>query len=738
MPAGRSARRQAALAGALLVACAAAAAAAPGDMLRLPPPAFPEVHALKLAGRFDDAIERLERTLPQNDAQQPLEAIVLRAVLHKAAGHPTEAERLWRLVIDRRIWMRTFARRALVASLAARGVPADAEQFLDDLRDSGPLRHLDLTLRVADAYRDAGDRTAARRLYGRVIDLQPRGVHADAARLGIAAALEADGAFDAALAQLRDAKRMHRHPDTFERAMAAEQRIGRAAGRLPAPLGDTDYRAMVRRLQNAARYDAALALIAEWRSAHPPADGGMRVEHAVIETLYAQRANETAVSRIQDFLAQFPESALAPDVKLIEFRLAVRQGDTDRARRLGRDLWEGGVPGATGAQRWNAANLLAAHLVAVGDVTGGLALYRGLFRRAASDDDRRAILWRAGIAALRGGQHERALTNLRALIDRAPNGELLPAGLYWLARAEEQATPAVAARRFQTIARRFPYHYYGARARQALGRLNNPVTAAPAGAARVRFPDLRVSDASRTRPEYRAAMLLARAGLVDDAAGYLVRLLRTRRSDSGLALLTARAAAEAGDHARVSRLLVNHFGRFLLAPAEGLPEDFWQLAFPRPFWTDIGAAGRRHGVDPLLLAALMRQESRFDPAAKSPVGAIGLFQIMPYTAEALAESAGVRDAFADGFDEAALELPRVNTLLGARLTGSLLGQFGGSTAPVAASYNAGEDHAAVWWAAASNWPEDVFVDTIPYAETRRFVRAVLTNYWTYQQLYGDR
>ncbi len=728
------------------VALTTSPAPAQTDTLQLPTPTFPEVRARWAAGRVDEALALLERALPRDASDQPLEAIILRATLLGEAGQPLEAERLWRVVIDREVWMRTFARRALVASLALRRAPAEAELILGEISRSDPVRHLDLALQVADAHREADQPQDARRIYQQVVSRQPRGAAADKARLGVAATLETDGDTDAAFDQLRLAKRLHRRPETFEHAVAAERRLTSATSRQVAPLSAADYRSLTRRLRNASRYDAALDLIAEWRSAHSPDTGDPRIELARIETLYDQRSNDAAVSASQAFYDRFPNSALVPDVKLTEFRIAVRRVDTERARHAGFELWEGRVPAATAEHRWDAGNLLAAHLVAVGDLDGGLDLYRGLFQAADSEDDRRAILWRAGVAALRGGQRDRAATNLRALIDRGPTGDLVPAGLYWLARAERDDEPARATRRLEAVARRFPYHYYGTRARQELARLSGTIAPNQAIEPTLAFPELVVSDTSKARAEYRAAMALARAGLLDDAAWYLDRILADRRRDRGLALLTIRAWAAAGNYTRVTRLLVNHFGRFLHEPASGLPSDFWELVYPRPFWPDVTAAGRRHRVDPMLLASLMRQESRFDPRARSPVGAIGLFQIMTYTAEALAESAGVADVVIGGgrrseagrVDEATLAQPAVNAMLGARLTGNLLAMFDGAVAPVAASYNAGEERVAVWWSAAEGWPEDHFVDTIPYTETRRFVREVLTNYWAYQRLYGDQ
>ena len=715
---------------------------ASNDDLRLPPPTFSEATAAWRDGRAHDALIALEDQLVAASAETPeaplrLEGLVLRATLYGHLGRHQDAEADWQAVIERETWMRTFARRALVTSLTNRGAVAQTEPVLSDLSRSDPSRHIDLTLQVADTYRESGETRAARRLYQQVLSRQSRGTLGDAARLGIAASWERDGDLTAALTVLREAKIHHRSPNAFEAAAAAERRLLAAHGGNLTPFSETEYRTLVRRLRNASRFKPALALLDEWRAAHAQDISTAEIKVERITTLYVQRENAAAVAACQGFYEQFPESPLTPAIRLTDFRIAVRMVDTDRARRLGLDLWEGRVPGATSRQRRDAATLLAAFLVAVGDVSGGLDLYRQLFESSPSADDARAVLWRAGVAALRNGQTERALANLRALMGRDPSGDLAPAGLYWLGVAESQDDVAAGTRTLEAVARRFPYHYYGMRARERLEQLPGDARAA-SDATTLTFPQLALNQGTAERAEYRAAMVLARAGLVHDAAWYLRRLLADRR-DRGLALLAARASADAGDYASVARILVNHFGQFLGRPAQGLPDDFWTLVYPRPFWDQVRRAGMTHAVDPLLLVSLMRQESRFDPDARSTVGAIGLFQIMTYTAEALAPRAGVADVLGPkGVDESVLAQPAVNAAIAATLTGDLLDLFDGAAAPVAASYNAGEERVAIWWATSRELTADFFVDTIPYSETRRFVREVLANRDAYERIYGDQ
>ena len=711
----------------------------PNDAIRLPPPIAPSAVAHMRAGDPAAALAVLDRVLGATDeAEALLDGAILRAALLTQAGRHGDAEETWREVMDRAVFMRTYARRAIVGSLAARGAPAEAEPYLQALTNTDAVRHRDLVLRVAEAHLHTGAPNRAAALYRRVLASGGRNADTDTARLGLAAAQEAQGDTAAALETLRAARLRFRTADAYETATRESARLAGARGETLRLLAESEYALIVRRLRGASRFAPALAALDAWEAAYPRPATAERVAAERIDTLYAQRDNQVAVDACAAFYERFPSSARTPAIRLIDFRLAIRMGDLGRARQLGLDLWEGRVDGADDEQRRNAAVLLAAVLAARGDADGGLALYPRLFETAPTPDDARAMLWRAGVVAIRMGEYGRAFTNLRALIDRGPGGDLALAAQYWLGVAHEQNGDAAdAVRRFRPLATRYPYHYYGLAARERLAALG----AAPAEDAleRVDFPRLTVDRGARARAEFRAAMALARAGLVDDAAWYLRRLLGQRRGDRGLALLAARASSAAGDHASAARVLFSAFGAFFSRPARGLPDDFWTMAFPRPFWETVTAAARLHEADPVLLVSLMRRESRFDPDARSPVGAVGLLQVMPYTAAALAERAGVGGIVTpDGIDDAAIADPPVNIAIAARLNGDLLAQFDAERLPVIAAYNAGEDHAGYWWNAAHGLRDDFFIDGIPYTETRNFMKEVVANYASYLRIYGGR
>jgi soluble lytic murein transglycosylase-like protein len=698
--------------------------------VRLPPPSYPAALDLHQAGRSREALAALDRTLGDvAPAELPVEALLLRATLLGAAGRAAEGEALWRDVGAREPALDVFARRRLIASLAARGEAAKADAALRDLIGTGaPAEHLDLMLSVADAHRTTNGEAAAAALYRRLLAAQRTGPLADPARLGLALALEPQEPAGA-LAAFRDAQLHHRTVDAYLAARVGERRVAARLQRPVTPFTEAEYAALTRRLRERSRWDEALELHEEWRRIRTPAQGTEDIEADIIDTLYNKRANDEAMSRILAFGRQYPSSPRLAQIRLTEFRLDVREGRTPDVRKKGLAYWRGGVPGASLAQRRSAALLLAAYLVSVGLVEDGLGVFRELYQASPAGDDRVGVLWRAGLAAIRARQDERAATNLRAALNLQPAGAFGSASRYWLGVAEERLGRRDAAFEHWTrLARQHPYDYYGLRAAERLRAAGQPI---PTPANRT-FPPLELSAAAVVHPHYTGAVHLARAGLDAEAADYAGRLLAARPGDRTVALLAARAAHTAGQYRRSFGIAVTHFRPYVDHPTSNLPPDFHALVYPRAFWDEVREAAQQQRVDPLLLLAIMRQESLFDPEVRSPVGAIGLFQIMSYTAEEIGPEAGVRDP-----DEASLLQPAVSAAIAARYVRRLLDLFDGALAPVIASYNAGEDRAGAWWTAATGLPDDLFIDSIPYTETRNYVRIVWTNYQRYRGLYPE-
>jgi len=157
-----------------------------------------------------------------------------------------------------------------------------------------------------------------------------------------------------------------------------------------------------------------------------------------------------------------------------------------------------------------------------------------------------------------------------------------------------------------------------------------------------------------------------------------------------------------------------------------------RIIYPFPYRDLIVAEARERGLDPYLVAGLIRQESMFTAGIKSPAGAIGLMQIMPATGRALARSAGIQS-----FAVELLEKPEINVHLGTRYIAELMNRYGNRLISVLAAYNAGPHRVSRWSAFPEYRDEDLFAERIPFAETRNYVKIVQQNARVYQALYAD-
>jgi soluble lytic murein transglycosylase-like protein len=163
-------------------------------------------------------------------------------------------------------------------------------------------------------------------------------------------------------------------------------------------------------------------------------------------------------------------------------------------------------------------------------------------------------------------------------------------------------------------------------------------------------------------------------------------------------------------------------------------KDDRNLFYVRPFWPTILKTAERYNVDPHLVAAVIREESRYNPVAISRSGAVGLMQLMPRTARIVADQLGLSN-----FSTGQLIDPQINILLGTKYLQELQCRFFvGDEINAIASYNAGPGAMKRW--KKKYGPivdEDVYIEKIPYPETREYVKKVLRSYWVYKSATAD-
>lgn len=155
-----------------------------------------------------------------------------------------------------------------------------------------------------------------------------------------------------------------------------------------------------------------------------------------------------------------------------------------------------------------------------------------------------------------------------------------------------------------------------------------------------------------------------------------------------------------------------------------------RTVYPLPYQDQVFYYSKKYGVDPYLVAGIMRVESSFKPRAESSRGARGLMQIMPETGQWAAEQIGLPD-----YDPIRLYDPEYNIQIGCWYLFNLNQEFRGNRLLVLAAYNAGSGRVQTWLANGQwdgHWET---IENIPYPETRQYLKKVLNDYQIYQRLY---
>jgi peptidoglycan lytic transglycosylase len=343
-------------------------------------------------------------------------------------------------------------------------------------------------------------------------------------------------------------------------------------------------------------------------------------------------------------------------------------------------------------------------------------LYRVVATRYPTSRFAPTARFRAAMIALLSGEPKQAAQEFDALAERYSGSEEALGSVYWAGRSWAEAGDSAFARaRWQSVTSRDPLSYYAALSAARLG--NNPWTPPPA-------PDSFPADPVINRVVARAN-LLSHLGMGQEARWELDRLARSPDSSSESLLILANAFRNQGMASQAIQLARR-------ALARGAPADArtFRLIYPVVHADALLAEAGEHGLDPNFVAALIRQESSFNPSATSPAGARGLAQVMPEVGERLAKVLNY-----PLWDPVLLYQPDVSIQLGAFHLRELLARYD-KPAHILAAYNAGSPRVERWSKRIGVTDPEVFAEQISFVETRDYVRIIQRNEDIYRALYG--
>ncbi len=329
---------------------------------------------------------------------------------------------------------------------------------------------------------------------------------------------------------------------------------------------------------------------------------------------------------------------------------------------------------------------------------------------------------------------------LREHVEKCPSDSRAGTALYFLGRLSQSEKRFADARAYyQGLSVRYPHYFYGTLARERMADTGlagvKPAPAVNSWLEGIDWPERRDFSAlvanSATKARVERARLLMAAGLADLADAELRFGARTGNEQTHILALELAGSVPSPFHAM--RVMKSFSSDYLAIPFENAPRSFWTTLFPLPYRDEVVKNSTARALDPYSVAALIRQETEFNPAAKSTANALGLMQLRPPTGLEMARKDGLKLSGSSSLFD-----PAISIRLGTRYVREQLDQWNGDWVRTLAAYNAGPGRLRQWLDTIPYREPAEFVESIPNDQTREYVQAVLRNADVYRTLYTDK
>lgn len=373
-----------------------------------------------------------------------------------------------------------------------------------------------------------------------------------------------------------------------------------------------------------------------------------------------------------------------------------------------------------------------------GKFSAAANFYKKIYTQFKSGSRREESYLRHALCYYRMEKYDSTIIILTSFIKKFPSSSFYPAAAFWKGKAYlAKDNDATALKCFKEVSEYDPFDYYAFRSRSYLSSLD-----------KINYsPDLdtttnmdfalnwidSISIKQRTKfsktdsLNYQRAMICASLGF-HDLAEYYFGAIALNTQDLFSQFKIGLFYSACGASAPAFRIMRRLAWRIPLENRRTAPVGVYMLLYPAFYSDIITDRAKQEDINPNLVSAVMRQESIFDPVIVSPAGAIGLMQIMPYTAVELADDLKIP------YVVDSLYNPSYNIKLGTFYLKQLLDKFKNNYVLTLCSYNAGPHNAKKWYDRNKKEEYDLFVEDIEFTETRGYVKKVMGNYWSYQEL----
>jgi soluble lytic murein transglycosylase len=478
-----------------------------------------------------------------------------------------------------------------------------------------------------------------------------------------------------------------------------------------------------------------------------------KVDQALYYRALAQRAvgqTREALETLELVIAEHPDSEVVVQAWYEKGATLAQAGDNDAAVETYRNLATQFPENARAPEAlWEAARIRQEE----GAYAEAAGLYEELQREFPGSEDPDAALWYAGLARYRAGEIEKAVGNWQGLVENYPDSIYAPKTRYWLGKVGAKPEAPDATGYWEQLVAELPDTYYALRVQQL--NAGEPLTATRMITASVEPPpwdgdqfeaeilpwlrewtDVPTGTESLTLPitvtqgpDLSRGQILLEVGLRGDALDAFERVRSSVANDPLALAALGRFFRERGLYGLAAGCATRLADLWPEGDLHGAPLHLRYMAHPLAYTDLLSAEAQSRDLDPLLLAALVRQESLFEPVAESWVGARGLAQVMPATGEGIARALGVKDFVVED-----LYRPSVSIRFGAYYLASQLERFDDQILVALAAYNGGPGNALQWLESGGD-DLDLFVEAITAVQSRLYLQGVYEQYLNYEQLY---
>lgn len=497
-----------------------------------------------------------------------------------------------------------------------------------------------------------------------------------------------------------------------------------------APLTLREHTGRIEQLFKGVRYKEIIAEINEVKKANDPMPG--RFYFFLSNAHSGLRDRKKANAVLQEFSRLYPQHAQIHKAKF----------------NIGKNLWNLGEP-LSGAKYFKEAaennpspKQAVKALFFLGKIheerknyPEALKLYQRTLEKYPESFYGRWAGWRLGWVNYIDGKFDKAFEQFQDVAKRFPNGPFIEYNLYWSAKsAEKTGDKEKAGEIFANVANLYPYTFHGIRAKEQMIKEGAP------------FPETHLENPSFKTPvkldrdldprekfHHIRAKELSAIGLNAEARNELKQLEKSIRKNLTGVLWLSSLYHNAEGYAESLKLLHLYKDFAAKSGERSLSPRFWKYFFPLAYQDAVASNSKYRKVDPYFVNGIIRQESLFNSHALSPAGARGLMQIMPATGKKLYPKTKLKKPF----EADALFEPDLNIRLGVKYVSQLNKRFGKNGTHILISYNAGPHVLKKWLKRFGHLNDmDVFIESIPYPETRRYVKHVLRNRGVYKALYS--